>query len=162
MWHCSICLGVQPACEQSLGAVMHTLRPWMSPCHRKSETQLDSELSLRLKLYECSMGCAGRPLGNFRRLERFREFEPYRSSYLLSICMSLRIMRVQAWPQVTSAGLALYYDNLLKVRTLHTIYCCGILLLFYWGGFVSCCECFGNLMFIHLLFSAIIIWHGVW
>ena len=22
--------------------------------------------------------------------------------------------------------------------------------------------CFGNLMFIHLLFSAIIIWHGVW
>ena len=72
-------------------------------------------------------------------------------------------MRVQAW---TSAGLALYYDNLLKVRTLHTIYCCGILLLFYWGGggggFVSCGECFGNLMFIHLLFSAIIIWHGVW
>ena len=48
----------------------------MSPCHRKSETQLDSELSLRLKLYECSMGCTGRPLGNFRRLERLREFEP--------------------------------------------------------------------------------------
>ena len=55
---------------QHLPKVSTCMRAVTRGGHAYTETQLDGELCLRLKLYERSMGCSGRPLGNFRRLER--------------------------------------------------------------------------------------------